>query len=63
VLGWLGTLRPRSAVLATFLVAIAVSLVVNDSPTKVVGFGALACAALRAWAVSTTDEPGIQSPA
>jgi hypothetical protein len=31
------------------LVAIAVSLLVNDSPRDVAGIGALSCAALRIW--------------
>jgi hypothetical protein len=44
-----------------FLAAIAVSLVVNDSPTKVVGFGAVLCGALRAWAVSKRAVLGIES--
>jgi hypothetical protein len=44
-----------------FLVGIAISLLANDSPTKVVGFGAVACAALRAWVVSDSDETGIES--
>jgi hypothetical protein len=44
-----------------FLVGIAISLLANDSPTKVVGFGAIACAALRAWTVSDPDETGIES--
>jgi hypothetical protein len=41
----------RTPALDAFLVALAVSLVVNDSPTKVAGFGAIMCGALRAWAV------------
>lgn len=46
---WLAALSPRAAVVDAFLVALAVSLVVNDSPTKVAGYGAVLCAALRAW--------------
>jgi hypothetical protein len=61
VLGWLGTQRPRAPVVDAFLVGIAISLLANDSPTKVVGFGAVACTALRAWAVSDSDETGIES--
>jgi hypothetical protein len=61
LLGWLGTQRPRAPVVDAFLVGIAISLVVNDSPTKVVGFGAIACTALRAWSVSDADETGIES--
>jgi hypothetical protein len=44
--------RPRFAVVDALLIALAVSLVVNDSPTKVAGYGAIMCGALRAWAVS-----------
>jgi hypothetical protein len=61
VLAWFGALRPRFAVVDAFLVAIAVSLVVNDSPTKVVGFGAILCGALRAWSVSRRSALGIES--
>jgi hypothetical protein len=39
-------LRPRSRVLDALLVGLAVSLVVNDTATDVIGFGALACAAV-----------------
>jgi hypothetical protein len=52
VLGYFATLKPRVPVMDAFLVAIAVSLVVNDSPTKVAGYGAIVCGALRAWSVS-----------
>jgi hypothetical protein len=61
VLAWFGAQRPRFAVVDAFLVAILVSLVVNDSPTKVVGFGAVLCGALRAWCVSARSEVGIES--
>jgi hypothetical protein len=62
MLGYFALLRPRFAVVDAFLVAIAVSLVVNDSPTKVAGYGALVCAALRAWSVSDRHSVGIESP-
>jgi hypothetical protein len=62
ILGWFATQRPRAPVVDAFLVGIAISLLANDSPTKVVGFGAITCAALRAWAVSDPDETGIESP-
>ena len=52
VLVYFATLKPRLPVVDAFLVAIAVSLVVNDSPTKVAGYGAIVCGALRAWSVS-----------
>lgn len=60
-LAWFGVQRPRCAVVDAFLVAIVVSLVVNDSPTKVAGFGAVLCGALRAWCVSERSEVGIES--
>jgi hypothetical protein len=59
---YFATLRPRYSVVDAFLVAIAVSLVVNDSPTKVAGYGAMVCAALRAWSVSSERRVGIESP-
>lgn len=46
---WMARRRPRSAVLDAALVAVAVSLVVNDTPTDVAAFGALSCGALSAW--------------
>ncbi|HZB23589.1 MAG TPA: hypothetical protein VE444_07060 [Gaiellaceae bacterium] len=51
LLAWFGSVRPRTAVVDAFLVATAVSLLVNDSPTKVLGYGAIMCGALRAWSV------------
>jgi hypothetical protein len=61
LLAWFGTSRPRAPVVEAFVLGIAISLLANDSPTKVVGFGAVACAALRAWSVSDGDETGIES--
>ena len=49
---YFAALKPRYPVVDAYLVAIAVSLVVNDSPTKVAGYGAIVCGALRAWSVS-----------
>jgi hypothetical protein len=49
VLVWIGLRRPRSAVVDAVLVALAVSLIVNDSPRDVVSYGAISCAALRFW--------------
>ena len=46
LLAWLATRRPRWPVLDAVLVALAVSLVVNDTPTDVAAFGALSCGAL-----------------
>jgi hypothetical protein len=48
-LAWLALRRPRYAVLDAVLVALAVSLVVNDSPRDIAGWGALSAVALRVW--------------
>ena len=42
-------LRPRVAALDALLVALAFSLLVNDSPVDVFGFGALGCAVVWTW--------------
>jgi hypothetical protein len=49
VLIWLALRKPRSPEVDAVLVALAVSLLVNDSPRDVAAYGALACAALRFW--------------
>jgi hypothetical protein len=49
VLAWLAFRRPRSPVVDAVLVALAVSLLVNDSPRDVAAYGAISCAALRFW--------------
>jgi hypothetical protein len=49
VLVWLSLRRPRYAVLDALLVALAVSLLVNDAPREVAGYGALSAFALRSW--------------
>jgi hypothetical protein len=49
VLAWLALRRPRSTVVDAVLVALAVSLLVNDSPRDVAAYGAMSCAALRFW--------------
>lgn len=41
--------RPRFATVDAVLVALAVSLLVNDSPRDVASWGALSCAVLRIW--------------
>ena len=46
---WIALRRPRSATVDAVLVAIAVSLLVNDSPRDVAAWGALSCGALRFW--------------
>ena len=49
VLVWIALRRPRFATVDAVLVALAVSLLVNDSPRDVLAYGALSCAALRFW--------------
>ena len=49
---WLVFQRPRPPVLEALLAALAVSLVVNDTPADVAGWGALAALVLWAWARS-----------
>jgi hypothetical protein len=49
VLVWIALRRPRFATVDAVLVALAVSLLVNDSPRDVLSYGALSCAALRFW--------------
>jgi hypothetical protein len=49
---WLAFQRPRPTVLEALLAALAVSLVVNDTPTDVAGWGALSALVLWAWARS-----------
>lgn len=49
---WLVFQRPRPPVLEALLVALAVSLVVNDTPADVAGWGALSALVLWAWARS-----------
>ncbi len=53
VLAWLALRRPRYATVDAVLVALAVSLLVNDSPRDVAAYGALSCAALRLWKDAT----------
>ena len=43
---WIGTRRPRRAAVDAMLVALFVSLLVNDTPVDVIGLGALGCLAL-----------------
>jgi len=52
---WLAFLRPRLAVLDALLVALAVSLLVNDTPTDIVGLGALSALVLRVWLARTGE--------
>ena len=49
---WLALRRPRLAVLDALLAALGVSLLVNDTPADVAGFGALSALLLWVWARS-----------
>jgi cytochrome c551/c552 len=49
VLAGCALVRPRTPTVEAFLVGIVVSLLVNDTPTDVIGFGALGCSTLVAW--------------
>ena len=49
VLVWIGTRRPRRATVDAMLVALAVSLLVNDTPVDAIGLGGLGCVALYRW--------------
>ena len=49
---WLATSGPASPLLDACLVALAVSLVVNDTPTDVAGWGGLSALVLWAWSRS-----------
>lgn len=49
VLAWLGTRTPRRPTVDALLVALGVSLLVNDTPLDVFAYGALGCATLFAW--------------
>ena len=46
---WIATREPRRASVDAMLVALAVSLLVNDTPVDVIGLGALGCLALLRW--------------
>ncbi len=48
-LTWAATRKPRTAVVEALLVAIAVSLLVNDTPVDVAGFGALSAMTVASW--------------
>ena len=48
-LAWLGLRRPRYPAVDAVLMALAISLLVNDSPRDVAAYGAISCAALRFW--------------
>lgn len=48
-LGWLGWRRRRSVVTLAMLAGLGVSVIVNDTPVDVLGYGALGLLALTAW--------------
>lgn len=52
-LAWIGTRKPRYPAVDAMLVALAVSLLVNDTPVDVIGLGALGCLAL--WRFESVD--------
>ena len=56
-LAWLGIRGREQPAIVAMLVAIGVSLLVNDTPVDVLGYGALGCLALTAWAETRSREP------
>ena len=48
-LAWLGIRGRQRPAIVAMLVAIGVSLIVNDTPIDVLGYGSLGCLALTAW--------------
>jgi len=48
-LAWLGIRGRQRPAIVAMLVAIGASLLVNDTPVDVLGYGALGCLALTAW--------------
>jgi hypothetical protein len=56
-LAWLGIRGRRQPAVIAMLVALGVSLLVNDTPVDVLGYGALGCLALTAWAEPRSREP------
>ena len=46
---WMGTMRPRRPTVDAMITALAVSLLVNDTPVDVIGLGAVGCVALLLW--------------
>jgi hypothetical protein len=57
---WLGLRQPRLAVLDALLAALVVSLLVNDTPADVAGFGALSALLLWVWARSEERDLPLQ---
>lgn len=56
-LGWLGVRGRRRPAIVAMLVGIGVSLLVNDTPVDVLGYGALGCLALTAWEETRARQP------
>ena len=54
-LAWLGIRGRRQPAVIAMLVGLGVSLLVNDTPVDVLGYGALGCLALTAWAETRED--------
>jgi hypothetical protein len=52
---WLALRQPRLAVLDALLAALAVSLIVNDTPTDIAGLGVLSALVLRIWLVRSDE--------
>jgi hypothetical protein len=52
---WLALRRPRLTLVDALLAALAVSLLVNDTPADVAGYGALAALGLRIWLRRTEE--------
>jgi hypothetical protein len=56
-LAWLAIRGRRRPAIVAMLVAIGVSLLVNDTPVDVLGYGALGCLALTAWEETRARQP------
>jgi hypothetical protein len=54
---WLGIRGSKRPSVLALLAGIAVSLLVNDTPVDVLGYGALGCLALTAWEETRAPEP------
>ena len=54
-LAWLGIRGRRQPAVIAMLVGLGVSLLVNDTPVDVLGYGALGCLALTAWVETRED--------
>ena len=59
-LAWLGIRGREQPAIVAMLVAIGVSLLVNDTPVDVLGYGALGCLALTAWAETRSRRAAAQ---